>query len=287
MSADTDRIQVLEDGLARIGDLAITAWFDGTCTAEEVLEETVYVYEQITEAPPPGAVEETPDEPAVDYREIEDALPEEWCPHLPLAERVKNLVQSRRAFLKADKAVRERMAELEMKAAELGDPALACNPKAVVRLRRLLRNRPRTIVINGQLIDLLRNMLGVTEGERVVQPTRTCPNCAGLGQVGRKLCVKCDGERVIPDTDGMALRIAELEMEVTELRKCIAKGNTMMLCMARNDRRAPLELWETFERALGDYRNNGYENSDHSDDFTEPEGFPIHAPELLNETPTH
>lgn len=284
MSADADRLQLLEDGLDRIGELALGAWFDGQHSLGEVVEEAIYICEQITEAPPPTEPEEIPEAPDVDYSEIEAALPEGWCPHLPIAERIRNLVQSRRAFLKADKLTRERITELEMKVGELGDPPLACNPKAVVRLRRLLRNRPRTITINGQLIDLLANMLGVTEGERVVQPTRTCPNCAGLGQVGRKMCVKCDGECVVPDADGMALRMAELELEVTELRRCVQKGNDMMLCMARSDRRAPLTLWEAFERALGDYRNNGYEHSDHPDDFTEPKGFPVHAPELLDET---
>lgn len=280
MSADSDRIQLLEEALDRIGALALGAWFDGEHTLGEVVEEAVFVCEQLTEAPPPGE----PDEPVPDLAEIEAALPEGWCPDLPITERIKNLVQSRRAFLKANKLVQERITELEMKADELGDPPLACNPRAVVRLRRLLRNRPRTIVINGQIIDLLRNMLGVTEGERVVQPTRSCPNCAGLGQVGRRMCVKCDGECVIPDTDGMALRMAELELEVADLRECVRRGNDMMLCMARPDRRAPLPLWEAFEQALGNYRNNGYEHGDHPDDFTEPTGFTFNAPQLLNET---
>lgn len=284
MSADVDRIQLLENGLDRIGELALGAWFDGEYTLGEVVEEAVAICEELTDAPAreePPPVAEAP--PPADHAEIEAALPEGWCPHLPLAERVKNLVQARRTFLKADKLVRERMAELEMKANELGDPPLACNPKAVVRLRRLLRNRPHSLTINGQLIDLLRNMLGVEEGDRVVQPTKTCPNCAGLGQVGNQMCVKCDGHAVIPDTDGMALRMAELELHVAEMRNCITLGNAMMLCMARNDRRAPLPLWEAFERALGDFRNNGYEFSDPID-FTDTMGFPVHSPELVNET---
>jgi hypothetical protein len=281
MSVDADRMRLLEDGLDRIGQLALEAWFDGTHTPGEVVEEAVLICEEITEAPPPT---EDDDEPEVDYSEIEAALPETWCPDLPLAERIRNLVKVRRTFVKAQKLQEERIAELELKTAELGDPPLAVDPWAVVKMRKMLSNNPRSIILNGKLIKLLQHVFGIEHGPQVVQPTKACPNCAGLGKVGRKMCVKCDGHAVIPDVDGMALRNASLELEVRELRECIRKGNAMMLCMARNDRRAPLGAWEDFERALGDYRNNGFEYSDDPIDFTEPAPYPVNAPELLYET---
>lgn len=264
MTTDADRLFDLDEALGKIGRLAFQAWNNGTPAFDEVIEEVVLTCDSLMD----GRTDETL------RGEIEAVLPETWCPDLPFQERLRNLIEVRRPYLSSNKALQTRISELEVMQTSFGDPPLAVDPDAVVRLRLLLRNNPRSVVLAPPLIELLQCVFGISSGPTVIEPAIVCPACAGDGVIGHAgptvPCARCDGEGKVPDVDAMRLRIAELEHERLGLREVLTDADTMMRNMHSSRSHPPHHLWEALDRSLANYRNNGYENSDHPDDFTAP-----------------
>jgi hypothetical protein len=256
MTTDADRLFDLDEALGKIGRLAHRAWNDGSPSFDEVIEEVILTCSSLMDG--------TTDESL--RSQVEAVLPDTWCPDLPFQERLRNLIEARRAWINWDATQQARIRTLEAKVKDFGDPPLAVDPDAVARLRLLLSRNPRSLVLRGTYIALLKGVFGFTHGPTVVEPAILCPRCDGEGArsfgAGPVPCQRCDGE---------GLRIAELEHEREWLRQVADNANSMMVYMPTPGSTPPPELWEALDRSLADHRNNGYENSDHPDDFTAPE----------------
>lgn len=264
MTTDADRLFDLDEAMGRIGRLAYQAWNHGSPSFAEVVEEMVLVCDSLLD----GRTDETL------RGEIEAALPETWCPDRPLQERLRNLIEVRRGWLRADAARQARIAELEVMAADFGDRPLDIDPDVVAGLRLLLAGDLDTLVLQRPTVELLRAVFGITRGPSTPRFAVPCPACKGVCEVdagaGSVSCMRCDGEGKVPDVEGMRLRIAELEHERRWLREIADNANEMMRHMPGPYARPPEELWAALELSLADHRNAGYENSDHPDDFTAP-----------------
>lgn len=252
----------LDEALGKIGRLAYQAWNEGSPSFAEVVEEVVLTCDDLLDGEP-------------ERDGIDAILPATWCPDLPFKERLRNLVEARRAWINCDGALQERIRKLEVMANEIGDPPLAVDPDAVARIRSLLRNDPRVLVLQDDLIELLKGVFGVTVGPTHIEPSLPCDNCTGLGRVddmhfGPMDCVRCKGTGRLPDVDGMRLRIAELEAEQDATRDVIDKAGHYMAWAREPRSPAVAQLFLDLDLALNNYRHCGYENSDHPDDYTAP-----------------
>jgi hypothetical protein len=274
MTTDTDRLFDLDEALGKIGRLAYAAWNDGKPAFDEVIEEVVLTCGNL--------MDDSTDDTL--RAEVEAVLPKSWCPDLSFQERLRNLIEVRKPWLDCNEALQTRLSKLEVMAGNIGDPPLAVDPDAVAQLRLMLREPAMTpegrqpelrmLVLDRDMIELLRGVFGISYGPTLVEPAILCPRCEGEGArsygAGPVPCQRCGGEGKVPDVDGMRLRIAELEHERTGLRRVVEDANAMMAYMRGPRDVPPRELWDRLERTLADYRNNGYENSDHPDDFTAP-----------------
>lgn len=265
MTTDTDRLFDMDEAMGRIGALAWRAWHEGEPGFAEVVEEVVLTFDDLLDGVGADSLR----------AKVEEILLPEWLPHLPFQERLRKLVELRRSWLNWSAAQEARILELELMTNRIGDPPLAVDPDSLVRLRLLLRNDPRTLILTGPLIELLKGMVGFTTGPTHIEPAILCPHCKGTcvivdDRMGPFPCVRCDGEGKVADVEAMRLRIAELEHERGQLRNVMHKANSLMAWMRSPNDCPPQEVWEGLEQSLADHRNNGYENSDHPDDFTAP-----------------
>lgn len=263
MTTDADRLFDLDEALGRIGALAYRSWNEGTPSYGEVVEEVVLTCEDLLDETGHNSVRAA----------VEFCLPDEWLPDENFQERLRKFVEVRRASLRTIAAQQARISELEEMT--INDP-LIVDPVALARLRMLLRNDPRIMVITQDTIQFLKETFGVSYGPTSIEPAVICPACDGTAQIeydgfGAVLCVRCEGAGKVPDTDNMRMRLAELEIENDRMREVIGKGLDMMAWMRHSHTPPPEEHWLAFDLALGNYRNCGYVNSDHPDDFTAPQ----------------
>lgn len=270
MTPDADRLLELDEAIGRLGAMAYNAWNSGTPSYGEVVEEVVITCEDLF----------ADDQPFRD--QLAAVLPQGWPPDMSLTDRIKglvghveNLVELRQSWLNCIAAQGERIRELEVKARDFGEAPTDIDPMAVVKLRRDLERNPRSMTISRPLVQLLRGVFGVTNGARPTSFMLTCPHCSGErllvdDRVGPVDCVRCEGKGEVPDVDALRVRLAEMEIERRQLREAAHKGIRLMARMDPPKSDSLEALWRAFNHALNPCRNNGYENSDHPDDFTAP-----------------